>query len=232
MGVHTTPHLITHAHKLSPWLPTSTTHSSESVHGAGAWAPGTQTREIEGHFNREHEPKDAVPIAADGGVPRVDFPVTEKIKEALTGHHSNSEQSTGASGGDTGLGHSTGTTDPGLAGSSGTEVGHSASGVDAHDSALSGTHGTQGSTKATHGISDVAQRQLDANFGNQTSTGNTDLASSNEHSITDKHSSVVTDRENVSRADGSVDGAHNTDHAEKDGKPGLVDKIKGAVHKN
>merc|ERR1712093_881982 len=184
----------------------ATTHSSESVHGAGAWAPGTQTREIEGHFNREHEPKDAVPIAADGGVPRVDFPVTEKIKEALTGHHSNSEQSTGASGGDTGLGHSTGTTDPGLAGSSGTEVGHSASGVDAHDSALSGTHG----------ISDVAQRQLDANFGNQTSTGNTDLASSNEHSITDKHSSVVTDRENVSRADGSVDGAHNTDHAEKD----------------
>lgn len=44
----------------------SNTWHSEIIKGAGVWAPGTTVREIEGHFSRENEPQDRVPISETG----------------------------------------------------------------------------------------------------------------------------------------------------------------------
>jgi len=126
---------------------TGTSGLGQAVSGQGNWAPGTTVREIEGHFNREAEPKGVAPISGDGGVPDVDYSTKDKIKDAVTGHHGSS---TGHSSTGSGLtGSSTGT---GLAGSS--------------------TTGTHSNTGATHGISETAERELNKRSGDNTNASN------------------------------------------------------------
>lgn len=121
------------------------TEFNTGVKGAGNWAPGTTVREIEGHFHKENEPQGAAPISEDGGVPDVDYSTKDRIKDAVTGHS-----------------HGSSSTDSGLTGSHGSSTGSGLTGsgaVGTGSSGLSGNHpGT--SDGATHGISDVASRDL------------------------------------------------------------------------
>merc|ERR1711939_739989 len=87
---HTTHKTHTHTHTHMSASNVNNTSSSETVKGSGAFAPGTTVREIEGHFHKENEPKDAVPVSQDGGLPGVDF--AAKVKDAVTGHKGEHEE--------------------------------------------------------------------------------------------------------------------------------------------
>jgi len=189
----------------------SNTEFNTGVHGAGNWAPGTTVREIEGHFHKENEPQGAAPISETGGVPNVDYSTKDKIKDAVTGHSHGSGSHSGA-----GIGSSS--TGSGLTGSHGSSTGSGLTGSSAVGTGSSGLSGNHPGTSdgATHGISDVASRDLN----NHSSSSSTGLGATG-HSGQQGHGLGTT------TATGT--GAPNSRVGDSSNSGSLADKAKSAV---
>lgn len=138
----------------------------------------TTVREIEGHFHKENEPQGAAPISETGGVPDVDYSTKDKIKDAVTGHSHGSGSHSGA-----GIGSSS--TGSGLTGSHGSSTGSGLTGSSAVGTGSSGLSGNHPGTSdgATHGISDVASRDLKEQSSSTTGLGATGHSGQQGHGL-------------------------------------------------